>query len=438
MQHLADVKELRAQTQAAAIEVAGLSHIYEGREGQVPALEDISLTVGAGRFVVIVGPSGCGKTSLLMMMAGLRHQTSGTILCAGRPITDPDPDRVGVVFQEASLFPWLTALDNIEFPLSIRHAPREERGKRANAMLNLVGLQGFGGRYPHELSGGMKQRVSIARGLVQDPPVLLMDEPFAALDEQTRMTMGHELLRIWSQTAKTVVFVTHSLTEAVYLADEVLVMSARPGRIIDRIDITLPRPRTYEMMATDVFGKLRERIWQQIRNGAVRESMRRPAPATVRRLILVLILVLWELVPRTGLLAELFLPSLSKTLTVLVQNWDEYAPRAAGHALRGGARHADRLRRRHPGRRAGRRARRAAQPAAAGVLQPLRRADRHPLSDLHRLVRHRLGIQDRLRRDLRLLSRSCSRPRPASAPSTSNSCSPPAAWAPPCRSRSRA
>jgi len=265
MQHLADVNELRAQTQAAAIEVAGLSHTYEGRDGQVPALEDISLTVGAGRFVVIVGPSGCGKTSLLMMMAGLRHQTSGTILCGGRPITDPDPDRVGVVFQEASLFPWLTALDNIEFPLSIRHAPREERGKRANAMLNLVGLQGFGGRYPHELSGGMKQRVSIARGLVQDPPVLLMDEPFAALDEQTRMTMGHELLRIWEQTAKTVVFVTHSLTEAVYLADEVLVMSARPGRIIDRIDITLPRPRTYEMMATDVFGKLRERIWQQIR-----------------------------------------------------------------------------------------------------------------------------------------------------------------------------
>jgi NitT/TauT family transport system ATP-binding protein len=264
----ADVKHLRADPQAAAIEVAGLSHTYDGREGQVPALEDISLTVGAGRFVVIVGPSGCGKTSLLMMMAGLRQQTSGSILCAGKPIADPDPDRVGVVFQEASLFPWLTALDNIEFPLSIRHAPRAERRKRADAMLNLVGLKGFGTRYPHELSGGMKQRVSIARGLVQDPPVLLMDEPFAALDEQTRMTMGHELLRIWDETAKTVVFVTHSLTEAVYLADEVLVMSARPGRIIDRIDITLPRPRTYEMMATDVFGRLRDRIWQQIRSRA--------------------------------------------------------------------------------------------------------------------------------------------------------------------------
>ncbi len=264
MQHVANLSVVR-DTASTAIEVSGLSHVYEGRDGKVPALADISMTVEAGRFVVIVGPSGCGKTSLLMMMAGLRHQTSGTILCAGRPILDPDPDRVGVVFQEASLFPWLTALDNIEFPLALRHAPKDERRRRATEMLELVGLHGFGARYPHELSGGMKQRVSIARGLVQDPPVLLMDEPFAALDEQTRMTMGHELLRIWSQTAKTVVFITHSLTEAVYLADEVLVMSARPGRIIDRIPITLPRPRTYEMMATDVFGRLRDRIWQQIR-----------------------------------------------------------------------------------------------------------------------------------------------------------------------------
>jgi NitT/TauT family transport system ATP-binding protein len=265
MQHLANVTQLRPGPAKPAIEIAALNHIYGGRDGQVPALQDIALTVGAGKFTVIVGPSGCGKTSLLMMMAGLRHQTSGTIDIQGRPIDKPDPDRVGVVFQEASLFPWLSALDNIEFPMALRNAPREERRKRATDMLDLVGLQGFGARYPHELSGGMKQRVSIARGLVQDPPVLLMDEPFAALDEQTRMTMGHELLRIWSQTAKTVVFVTHSLTEAVYLADEVLVMSARPGRIIDRIAINLPRPRTYEMMATDVFGRLRERIWQQIR-----------------------------------------------------------------------------------------------------------------------------------------------------------------------------
>ena len=249
----------------SAIAVEKLSHVYSGAEGGVPALEDITIDVEPGKFVVIVGPSGCGKTSLLMMLAGLRHQTEGTILCAGKPIPEPDPERVGVVFQEASLFPWLTALDNIEFPLALRGTPRDDRRRRAEEMLSLVGLDGFGARYPHELSGGMKQRVSIARGLVQDPPVLLMDEPFAALDEQTRMTMGHELLRIWSTTRKTVVFITHSLTEAVYLADEVLVMSARPGRIIDRIEVTLPRPRTYEMMATDKFGQLRERIWQQIR-----------------------------------------------------------------------------------------------------------------------------------------------------------------------------
>ncbi len=265
MQHVANLTHLHERPDEIAIEVANLSHVYAGQEGGVPALEDISMSVGVGRFVVIVGPSGCGKTSLLMMLAGLRAQSEGKVLCYGRPIPDPDPQRVGVIFQEASLFPWLSALDNIEFPLSLRGAPREERRRRAEAMLTLVGLDGFGARYPHELSGGMKQRVSIARGLVQDPPVLLMDEPFAALDEQTRMTMGHELLRIWNTTRKTVVFVTHSLTEAVYLADEVLVMSARPGRIIDRIPIPLPRPRTYEMMATDVFGKLRDRIWQQIR-----------------------------------------------------------------------------------------------------------------------------------------------------------------------------
>jgi NitT/TauT family transport system ATP-binding protein len=255
------------------VSVSGLGHVYPSRDGPVHALADISLEVGTGRFVVIVGPSGCGKSSLLMMLAGLRRQSEGTILCAGRPMTEPDPDRVGVVFQEANLFPWLTALENVAFPLALRKVPRAEREARARAMLDLVGLADAQGRHPHELSGGMKQRVSIARGLVQDPQVLLMDEPFAALDEQTRMAMGEELLRIWTETHKTVVFVTHSLTEAVYLADEVLVMSARPGRIIDRVPIPLPRPRTYAMMAGAEFGALRERIWQQIRapaNGATR------------------------------------------------------------------------------------------------------------------------------------------------------------------------
>ena len=266
MRSLENVTTLtEAAGRAGLLRVDRVSQIYGG---EVAAVSDVSFEVEPGTFMVLVGPSGCGKSSLLMMMAGLRHPTSGTILIGNRPITKPDPDRVGVVFQEASLFPWLTAEENVEFPLALRHVPKDERREKARTALALVGLEGFDTRYPHELSGGMKQRVSIARGLVQNPPVLLMDEPFAALDEQTRMTMGDELLRIWAETKKTVVFVTHSLTEAVYLADVVLVMSARPGRIIDRVPVTLPRPRTYEMTGGEVFGRLRDRIWRQIRIAA--------------------------------------------------------------------------------------------------------------------------------------------------------------------------
>jgi NitT/TauT family transport system ATP-binding protein len=265
MQPLANITPLKPASRAGAVALSGVGQTYQTSGESVVAVSDVSFEVKPGRFAVLVGPSGCGKSSLLMMMAGLRRQTTGTILVSGVPIDVPDPNRVGVVFQEPSLFPWLTAEENVEFPLTLRGISKKERRAKAEEALKLVGLDGFGKRHPHELSGGMKQRVSIARGLVQDPPVLLMDEPFAALDEQTRMTMGHELLRIWSTTSKTVVFITHSLTEAVYLADEVLVMSARPGRIIDRIAVPLPRPRGYAMMATDVFGQLRDRIWQQIR-----------------------------------------------------------------------------------------------------------------------------------------------------------------------------
>jgi NitT/TauT family transport system ATP-binding protein len=253
---------------AGAVKVAGLEHTYGSSLRVTKALSDINLDIAPGRFVVVVGPSGCGKSSLLMMMTGLVKPSTGTILCGGQPLTAPDPDRVGVVFQEASLFPWLTAQDNVEFPLSLRGVAKAERAKRASDKLALVGLKGFGDRYPHELSGGMKQRVSIARGLVQNPPILMLDEPFAALDEQTRLSMGDELLRIWEETGKTVIFVTHSLTEAAYLADEIIVMSARPGRIVDRIDVDLPRPRTYAMMATPRFAELRERIWSQIKTQA--------------------------------------------------------------------------------------------------------------------------------------------------------------------------
>jgi NitT/TauT family transport system ATP-binding protein len=268
MQPLANVTRLQPGARAGAIEVKNVGQVFKTRSQDVVALADVSFDIKPGRFVVLVGPSGCGKSTLLMMMAGLRQQTAGTIAINGAPIPQPDPDRVGVVFQEASLFPWLTAEDNVEFPLALRGVSKAERRAKAQDALKLVGLEGFGKRHPHELSGGMKQRVSIARGLVQDPPVLLMDEPFAALDEQTRMTMGDELLRIWAATAKTVVFVTHSLTEAVYLADEVIVMSARPGRIVDHLQVQLPRPRTYEMLSGDAFGSLRDRIWRHIRKSA--------------------------------------------------------------------------------------------------------------------------------------------------------------------------
>jgi NitT/TauT family transport system ATP-binding protein len=265
MQPLANITPLKP---AGAIEVRNVGQIFKTSTQDVMALEDVSLDVKPGRFVVLVGPSGCGKSTLLMMMAGLQHPSTGTIRISGAPIEKPDPNRVGVVFQEASLFPWLTAEDNVEFPLALRGVAKAERRAKAEEALKLVGLEGFGKRHPHELSGGMKQRVSIARGLVQDPPVLLMDEPFAALDEQTRMTMGDELLRIWAATGKTVVFVTHSLTEAVYLADEVVVMSARPGRIVDQLQVQLPRPRTYDMLSGDTFGALRDRIWRHIRKSA--------------------------------------------------------------------------------------------------------------------------------------------------------------------------
>jgi NitT/TauT family transport system ATP-binding protein len=268
MQPLANVTPLKPALRAGAIEVRNVGKVFKTSTQDVVALEDISLEVKPGHFVVLVGPSGCGKSTLLMMLAALLQQTSGTITINGQPIPEPDPDRVGVVFQEASLFPWLTAEENVEFPLALRGIAKSERRAKAQDALQLVGLDGFGKRHPHELSGGMKQRVSIARGLVQDPPVLLMDEPFAALDEQTRMTMGDELLRIWAATGKTVVFVTHSLTEAVYLADEVLVMSARPGRIVDRLQVLLPRPRTYDMLSGDAFGSLRDRIWRHIRKSA--------------------------------------------------------------------------------------------------------------------------------------------------------------------------
>jgi NitT/TauT family transport system ATP-binding protein len=213
-----------------------------------------------------VGPSGCGKSTLLSLVAGLRPPTRGAVLCDGVRITAPIPRKIGMIFQEANLLPWLSAVDNVAFPLKLRRVPKPERLQAATRMLELTGLTGFEDRLPHQLSGGMKQRVAIARGLVQNPAVLLMDEPFASLDEQTRMVLGDELLRIWSETRKTVLFVTHSLNEAVYLADRVVVLSARPGRVVDDVAVDLPRPRSFAMTSSERFGILKDRIWQHIKH----------------------------------------------------------------------------------------------------------------------------------------------------------------------------
>ncbi|MGH7414314.1 MAG: ABC transporter ATP-binding protein [Candidatus Rokuibacteriota bacterium] len=248
------------------VAIRGVSQRFGADGASVSALDGIDLEVPDRQFVSVVGPSGCGKSTLLSLIAGLRRPSSGAVLCDGELITAPMPRKVGMIFQEANLLPWLSALDNVAFPLKLRRVPRRERLDAAARMLDLTGLAGFEDRLPHPVSGGMKQRVSIARGLVQNPAVLLMDEPFASLDEQTRMVLGDELLRIWSETRKTVLFVTHSLNEAVYLADRVIVLSARPGRVVDDVSVDLPRPRDFAMTSSERFGVLKDRIWQHIKH----------------------------------------------------------------------------------------------------------------------------------------------------------------------------
>jgi NitT/TauT family transport system ATP-binding protein len=232
--------------------------------GPFPALDRVSLTVPDEKFVAIVGPSGCGKSTLLQIVGGLAAATSGEVLVDGVRIDKPRPDKIGIVFQEPLLLPWKSARENVEFPLTLRGEPQEARRMRAQELLALVGLADFADSLPHQLSGGMRQRVAIARGLVRHPRMLLMDEPFAALDEQTRTRMWGELLQIRAASRATVLFVTHSLIEAVYLADEVLVMGARPGRIIERIAVDLPRPRTLDMLGSPALGEMRNRIWHLI------------------------------------------------------------------------------------------------------------------------------------------------------------------------------
>jgi ABC-type nitrate/sulfonate/bicarbonate transport system ATPase subunit len=235
------------------------------------ALDRVNLAIKGGEFLSIVGPSGCGKTTFLSVVDGLIPASSGRVLVDGCVVTTPGPDRA-VVFQDASLLPWRTVLKNVVYGLECRHVNAREAAERARAFIDLVGLSGFEHHYPHELSGGMQQRVNLARALVMDPQVLLMDEPFAALDAQTREVMQEELLRIWLKARKTVLFITHQIDEAIYLSDRVVVFSARPGRVKDIIDVDIERPRQLRIKREPRFHALEDRVWSLIEDDVKKKS----------------------------------------------------------------------------------------------------------------------------------------------------------------------
>ena len=234
------------------LQAESLSITYVSSRGPVRALESLSATLRQGEFLSVLGPSGCGKSTLLKVVAGLLRPTSGKVMLAGEEIRGPRPD-VGIVFQQPTLLPWQTVLDNVLLPVRTLRLDRTKGRERALELLKLVGLEEFNRHYPHELSGGMQQRVGIARGLVHDPNLLLMDEPFAALDAMTREFMMEELQRIWMAARKSVVFITHSIPEAVFLSDRIVVLSNRPASVLREIEVDLPRPRTLDTMASPAF-----------------------------------------------------------------------------------------------------------------------------------------------------------------------------------------
>jgi NitT/TauT family transport system ATP-binding protein len=247
----------------AGVEVRGLGRRFETPAGPIDAIRGIDLAVAPGEFCVIVGPSGCGKTTLLRIVAGLEEATSGTAIVSAANGRRP---RNAMVFQGRSVFPWQTVRQNVGYGLKLRGMPRRERDRRASALLETVGLARFGSSYPHQLSEGMRQRVAIARALAVDPDILLMDEPFGALDEQTRLLLQEELLRIWDDTGTTVLFVTHSIDEAMVLADRIVVMSAQPGTVKANLPVPFPRPRSLTDVRSDpAFAPLFSQIWESLR-----------------------------------------------------------------------------------------------------------------------------------------------------------------------------
>ena len=253
------LKVVASGAKRPVIEIAGVSKTYRTQDGDVPSLRPLDFSVDDGEFLVVVGPSGCGKSTLLKLIAGLLPPSEGEIRVQGRVVTKPHSD-VGIVFQSPLLLPWRSVFKNVMMPVEVKGLPKATYEARAHALLKMVGLDGFENKYPWQLSGGMQQRASICRALVHDPKIVLMDEPFGALDAMTRERMNVELQRIQRETKKTVLLITHSIPEAVFLADRVLVMSERPGTIAAVYDVTLPRPRSLDVLADPVFVQLTQTI----------------------------------------------------------------------------------------------------------------------------------------------------------------------------------
>ena len=255
---------------ADILQIADVSKTYDlDSENPIKALDGVTLNVAEGEFVSVIGPSGCGKSTLFNIVGGLVDGYEGTVLIDGHPVDGAHRD-VGVVFQEESTFPWRTTLGNVAFPLEIQGMSKPAREEKARNFVRLVGLEGFENHYPAQLSGGMKQRAAVARTLAYEPRIMLLDEPFGALDEQTRMLLGDKMLEIWAALNQTMLLITHNITEAVQLSDRVVVMSFRPGRIKETIAINLPRPRSSEVISTPEFGNYVGQLWSLLREEASR------------------------------------------------------------------------------------------------------------------------------------------------------------------------
>jgi len=254
---------------SALLDVRNITKRFATGDGEIVAVDDVSFSVAPGEFVSIIGPSGCGKSTLFNIIGGLTGDYAGSVTVEGATISGTHP-AIGMVFQEESTFPWRTVEDNVAFPLEIAGVAKAKRMERAAHFIALVGLQGFERRYPSELSGGMRQRVAIARTLASEPRILLMDEPFAALDEQTRLLLGDKVLQIHHALQQTTLLITHNLTEAVQLSDRVLVMTYRPGRLKRAVAIDLPHPRDSEVVSSAAFGQFVAEIWQDLREEASR------------------------------------------------------------------------------------------------------------------------------------------------------------------------